>query len=208
MTDRNKIEVFGEEFLVPLHDVECARAVKKQVFDVNKAMAYCKNMTVCVQAGGNMGIWPNYLSGYFSYVYTFEPHPENFFCLARNCPQENIIKIQAGLSDEGDCFSIDGDPKNAGAYQMAGRGWFPTLALDSFMLQALDLLTLDIEGMEMKALKGAEGHIEKFEPVIMLEDKGLSDRYGTKKGDITAWLENKGYKMIEAIHRDLIFVKE
>lgn len=205
MKDRKQIDFKGHTFLVPHNDKECHPVVSRQVYDVDKAMQYCEGCDVVVQAGGNMGIWPFYLSEYFRHVYTFEPHPENFFCLVRNCPQENIYKFQAGLSDEPACFSMEGEDTNAGAYQMGSIGYLPAMRLDAFELPALDLLCLDIEGMELKALKGAHRHLQKFAPVIMLEDKGLSMKYGTQKGEVTKFLKTLGYELAEEIHRDLIF---
>jgi len=207
MKDRIKVQILGKDFLIPLGDVECHRVIGDQVHDLGHAMEYVKNTHVVVQAGGNFGLWAHALCGLFDHVYTYEPHPENFFCLVRNCPEENIYKFQAGLSDEPAVMSMEGEARNAGAYQMGGPGYLPTVRLDDFAFPAMDLLCLDIEGMELKALMGARKHLEKFSPVIMLEDKGLSEKYGTKKGEVTTWLQQLGYNLKEEIHRDLIFTK-
>lgn len=205
--ERKQIEIWGNKFLVPAGDKECHPVITQQVADVNEAIAICDRHNVCVQAGGNMGIWPFYLSTIFDWVYTFEPHPENFFCLSRNCPQENIIKIQAGLGQHPETMNIEGHVKNAGAYQMAGVGYYPVVRLDDFSFHTLDLLTLDIEGMELMALNGAQMTIQEHSPVIMLEDKGLSDKYGSKKGDVVKFLSGFGYEVHKEIHRDVILKK-
>lgn len=203
---RNTLKLFDHEFIIPLNDRECHRVIKDQYNDVDRAIDYCKEKNTVVQAGGNMGIWPYYLAGIFKTVHTFEPHPENFYCLDKNCPQENIAKYQKGLSNVAGKVGFVGDERNCGAYQLDGNGDLDIITLDEIELDSLDLLILDIEGMELKALQGAVNHISKFKPVIMLEDKGLSKRYGTEKGDVTLWLQELGYNAVEQIHRDIIYV--
>ena len=206
--ENQQIEIDGTLFTVPLGDKECAPAVARTYRDVDRAIRKCDKLVTCVQAGGNFGVWAHYLSGLFDTVYTFEPHPENFSCLAQNCPQENIIKIQAGLGKTHCMLGIEGTDRNAGAHQMHCEGHFPILRIDDFDYPTLDLVTLDIEGMELFALEGGENSILKHKPVIMLEDKGISERYGYKQGDCQKWLEERGYVLDEHIHRDWIFVHE
>ncbi|MEO8531020.1 MAG: FkbM family methyltransferase [Deltaproteobacteria bacterium] len=64
---------------------------------------------------------------------------------------------------------------------------------------------LDIEGAEMPALLGAKELIERCLPVIQIEDKGLSRKFGYEKGDAEAWLAMEfGYVVRARPGRDVI----
>lgn len=190
----------------PDEDVECHRVVPGQVKDLEKALKYVKKHDLCVQAGGNVGIWPLYLANIFDEVLTFEPDADNFECLKQNIQFVGNISAhhQAIGKEEGWC-GLDKDPRNAGAHQIIEGGFIPISSIDSFELEACDFIVLDIEGSEPQALEGAKETIKQFKPVIMIEDKGLSERYGVPKG----WSESfPGYTVAEKVHRDVILIPE
>lgn len=201
--------VIKKKMRFPAGDVECRAVVPFQVQDVDRALAHVKDFDTCVQAGGNVGYWPLYLADKFKKVYTFEPDKENYACMVENIEGvDNIFHERAGLGDRNHAASLVGDRKNCGAYQIEeGGNDFPIVMLDNYNLSP-SLLCLDIEGYELIALRGATETIKRSSPVIMLEDKGLSEKYGTKKGDVEHWLEQFGYKVVERIHRDVILVKQ
>lgn len=76
------------------------------------------------------------------------------------------------------------------------------LAMDSLQLKRLDLIKIDIEGMEMEALRGAEKSIQQFRPKLLIE-KIKSD-----ENEIQQFLLKYDYKIfpaginILAIHQD------
>ncbi|MRR49705.1 MAG: FkbM family methyltransferase [Rhodocyclaceae bacterium] len=63
------------------------------------------------------------------------------------------------------------------------------LSIDSLALQRIDLIKIDIEGMEMEALTGAIASIRKFRPQLMIE-KIKSDEAVLRR-----FLEAEGYKL-------------
>jgi FkbM family methyltransferase len=72
-----------------------------------------------------------------------------------------------------------------------------TVAIQKIMLDALnlprvDLIKIDIEGMEMEALEGASQMIERCNPVLLIESI-KADREALR-----AWLQDRGYKVIDA----------
>jgi len=195
----------------PKHDRECRPAVLRTARDFEPALALCRKRDYCVQAGGNVGIWPIMLAKSFGQVYTFEPEPINFACLVRNCAfDENIHMFKGGLSNERSAASVNFTPRNAGAHTMAiGEGDVTLGALDDLRLEGCDFLCLDIEGCEPLALQGAAKLIYKHRPVIQIEDKGLSKAYGYPQGWCEKWLADMfGYRVAQRIHRDVILVAE
>ena len=138
-----------------------------------KLLPLCDNRRVAVQAGGNCGLYPKLLSKYFERVYTVEPDPVNFHCLAINCDRPNIIKMNAAVGETNELVSIKVQwSENVGMHQVEhGVGSsIPTILIDQLALDQCDLLWLDTEGYEIHALRGALKTIKEFSPIISLED--------------------------------------
>jgi hypothetical protein len=78
----------------------------------------------------------------------------------------------------------------------------PTVSLDSLNLARVDLIKIDIEGMEMDALAGAGHCIADLHPILLIET------IKSDKSAIAAWLDNLGYTVLDiginffAIHAD------
>ena len=131
----------------------------------------------------------------------------NFRCLCTNAPAENIFKFNAALGDVHRGVGLSLRPDNVGAHHVDGAGDIPTLLIDDLALQGCDLIYLDIEGYELPALRGAESTIERCKPVISIEDKGMSERYGIAKGEAEAWLGSRfNYRVAERVRRDVVLV--
>ena len=43
------------------------------------------------------------------------------------------------------------------------------MTLDSLDLSRLDLIKIDVEGMELEVLQGAKATLERFRPIIIVE---------------------------------------
>lgn len=193
-------------YLWPALDERCAQYIFKSVLDLNEFLQLCRRFDVVVQAGGCCGVWPRALGEKFDRVYTFEPCPTNFRCLAANAPAENVYKFNAALGDRPGLIDLVRDPKNIGAhYVQASSGKVPTMRVDDLALDACDLLLFDVEGYELNALRGALDTIQKFKPVIVAEDRGHSERYGVGVGQIEAFLL-PSYELWKRTKYDVVLV--
>lgn len=195
--------------MVPEGDYLIARYLRRSLPDLDLAVKHCRNRGIVVQAGGNCGAWPMQLSLMFDAVYTFEPDPVNFTALAFNTVyMRNIVKMQAALGDVRGCIELNRMVKNCGAFYVEGKGLLPTLRIDDLALPGCDLIYLDIEGTEMKALRGAVKTIDAFAPVVAFEDKGLGQRYGVEPGAVATMMhETFGYRVVAQANHDTIMVK-
>lgn len=177
-----------------------------------------KPRNICVQAGGHVGIMPIYLSNYFQKVYTFEPFEKNWECLQKNLEvvkDSNIVAYKIGLSDK-NCFAnLEGTIEgNSGATRLKEdlEGSMTLATLDSYGLEGLDLLWIDLEGFEKKALQGASESIKNFNPVIIAENNGLIHEFpanldGSQR--FREWMKEEfGYIHVARIMRDDFFIKE
>lgn len=164
----------------------------------------CLGFNTAVQAGGACGMYPKLLSKIFNYVYTFEPDPYNFYCLAQNCKENNIFKFNAALSDRHRTVTlVSPDPVNRGtgainrgSHELLHSGKIPALIIDDFVFEKLDLIFLDVEGYEKEILKGAKNTINKHKPLISCET--------THTGAMDI-LKNYGYSATEKVSGDTFF---
>lgn len=192
----------------PDYDVRAEPAILVQADDLPRYLAHVPNQGICVQAGGNVGVFPEILSRHFSQIYTFEPDPRNWECLSANVKAGNVIRFNAGLSDQADTatmFVPPGEEQNCGAVMVRKGGIIPLMTVDGLNLPGLDLLMLDIEGFEYPALVGALDAISKFKPVVSLELKGLGERMGYDDQMCVDFLTQRGYRQIDEIGRDKVF---
>ena len=198
------IERNGREWLWPADDITFIHAFDQHK-DIDVIVKHLDKTDVCIQAGGACGVWPYYLSKIFSRVYTFEPEPVNFQCLLANAP--DAIKYNSALGG-GYPQELKRHPTlvgNAGAwYTRPSIGGFPSIRLDDMSILNLDLIQLDVEGSEWDVLDGARGLLDKYHPLVVIEEKrlpqGISGRVTARK-----LLEAKGYQEVGRIHRDVIF---
>lgn len=186
---------------------------RKSYVDIGRALPHVTGTRSVVQAGGNCGVWASKLSPLFGNVYTFEPDPVNFVALAVNtAPFHNVHRFQCALSDVREHLLMDRDrADNVGAYRIGGTtptsDGIAAIRLDDLGLAELDLLLLDVEGYEVRALRGARNTIVQCLPVIMVEDKGLDAKHhGIERGAAVAFLEGLGYEVKERVARDVILV--
>lgn len=193
-------------FLWPATDTECARVVFDTAVDLESALPHVKDFSLCAQAGGNCGIWPRWLADRFNVVLTFEPDPLNFTALAANTHDKpNVIRMQAALGHTAGLIGLAREDGNCGAHFVSGAGAIPTIRIDDLALPSCGLICLDIEGAENNALIGATRTIAKFKPVIVIEDKGLSERFGRKQGFAEHSLGRQfGYQVVARPHRDVV----
>ena len=192
--------------LFPITDTQWNNIGGQSADALSMALEHTTGRGIVVQAGGNVGILANALAQHFAHVYTFEPDADNFACLDHNVVAKNVTKRQAALgASSASGVSLEKMPNNCGSHNINGVGSIPVATIDELDLPSCDLIVLDVEGYELFALRGAEQTIAIFRPTVVLEDKGLSKRYGIAEGDAPGWLmENFGYKVVQHTNRDIV----
>lgn len=168
--------------------------------------------TAVVQAGGCLGVYPAHLAQQFATVYCFEPATDLFEKMVRNAPADNIVRFQAALGERRGLVGTsrirrDGKPHaHEGITYIVPGGTTPTLLLDDLALPVCDLVQLDLEGMELPALKGAVETLLRCRPVVCVEiNKNL--RYmGWTEDDVNLFLRDCRYRHALTVGSDQAFV--
>lgn len=155
------------------------------------SLGACARKRTAVQAGGNIGLWPKRMAEVFERVFTFEPEPISRACLERNVFKNVVVSPAALGATEGTCGI---KRRSLGSHTITEGDTVPVTTVDALALSDLDLLQLDVEGYEAQALQGAEATIARCHPLIQVELRGFSDKYGPT--DVRQLLTGWGYREV------------
>jgi len=184
---------------------------------------------VAIDCGANIGVhtieWAKAMHGWGSVV-AFEAQERVFYALAGNITLNNCFNAKAiyaavGSSDSEISVPVPDyfTPSSFGSLEIrqnpstefigqpinyAEENCLKTklMTIDSLALKRLDFIKIDIEGMEVEALSGAEKSIADFKPILLVE-KIKSDETA-----IQAFLDKYQYKVFQAginllaVHQD------
>jgi FkbM family methyltransferase len=174
---------------------------------------------VAIDCGANIGVhtveWATAMTGWGSVV-AIEAQERLYYALAGNIALNNCfnaICMNAAVSSDNGTMKIPvPDYLTASSFgslelrERAGNEFIgqavdyaddkmiviQKMKLDTLNLPRVDLIKIDIEGMEMEALEGAREIIEKSCPALLIESI-KADREA-----IRAWLQERGYRVIDA----------
>lgn len=175
----------------------CWRFIKRNLPDLEAGISRVKKRSVALQAGGHIGLFPNYLAKQFDKVYAFEPDPTLFPCLHRNAAP-NVIPVYSALSSKTGSSAFMTSVSGVGRIDLAGEFTVKTIAWDEMDVD-VNFIHLDVEGHEVEALKGAARMIEAVSPVIQLE---ILPKF---KDEIYDYVQSIGYGVVDDSRRDHVF---
>ncbi len=185
---------------------------------------------VAADVGANIGAftvpWARHMEGWGS-VFAFEAQERIFYALAGNIVLNNRTNARAFLgvvTDRDDDMSrvdqLDFDlPGSYGSLSLISKEKSADVGQDLthlgsahvvhthslevfFSISRLDLVKIDVEGMELEVLKGGEGVIEREHPILIVE------HLKSDKAELHRWMEARGYSVIVdglnylGVHRD------
>lgn len=189
-----KINIYGlyeKEYLDDLHQLMTTIGINLSI-------------STAIDIGANIGNHTIEFSKYFKQVFSFEPNPRTFDILKANT--KNINNIEAfnfGCGDEQKFLKMQENFNNMGMstakFKIESNNHFKIeiKPLDDFLnrLSKLALIKVDVEGMELDVLKGANKIIDKFHPIICFEQNEWEFTKEFKETEPVEWLRAKGYRI-------------
>jgi len=172
---------------------ESWRHALQHVQSVEWAVAHVPQHRVALQAGGNVGLWPRRLAARFGRVLTFEPDPVSRACLQANVPASVEVHAEALGSAPGRCAIKH---RGLGSHRVVEGTEVTITTVDALELEVLDFLQLDIEGYEHHALLGAQKTLRRCRPMVQVELRGFTSKYGTTTQETEALLASLGYQRV------------
>ena len=134
---------------------------------------------VVVDVGAHIGVVTVLLAGLCpkGHVHSFEPVAENHAHLTANVAAnelDNVTVHQAALFDTDGEISVRYDAVYPGGSHVGGGGaTVPAVRFDTWAarqgLDRLDLVKLDVEGVELAVLAGAAETLRRFRPILVVE---------------------------------------
>ncbi len=168
---------------------------------------------VFVDVGANVGYHTiaagRRLAGHGGAVYAFEPIRANHDRLVGNVRMNDLANVyveHAGLSDREETVEVRRTTRGTSNASLASEGdvreWVKLIRFDEWMrnhpLQRIDVVKMDIEGAELRALRGMTQAIARFRPVLVVEINPMwTRRMGTSTNELIAQLHDMGYTLYE-----------
>ncbi len=207
------------------HSKRARRVDGKLTYQYHKleaALAYLPptRRRVCVDVGAHVGLWSMWLAPAFDHVHAFEPVPLFADIFPWNVAGDNVMLRRTALGACEDTVEITvPDGQTGGAhisiggkhpgnkYASGGTSVFPGLpmrTLDSFGLDDVDFIKIDVEGTERQVIEGAAHTIGTCRPLIVIEQKGNEVAYGQSRNAAAALLTTWGMRDLRVLAGDHI----
>jgi len=142
-----------------------------------------KPKRLALDMGAHIGIWSRRLSNLYDRVICFEPRKDHIECHKRNCSTiPNITLYEHALGSKEETLDMKVSAHNSGTnsfhYGKMGKTRMyehkiipiEVKSLDSYGLDNVDFIKVDIESHELEMLKGAVDTLERCNPIIFIED--------------------------------------
>jgi FkbM family methyltransferase len=170
----------------------------KQTFILT--LPYITRFRNALDIGCRDGEYSRYLHQHFARTYCFDPRVMRNFCY--NVDLSKVTHYSCALGDVPGVIQMCGGTHR----QIKGFMWeAPCFTLDQFEFEAVDYIKIDVEGFELKVLRGGEQTILKHLPLIVIEqnDVRLPDETPLAA---KIWLEKHGYVHVASCPRGWDYV--
>jgi FkbM family methyltransferase len=156
--------------------------------ETNTFISHLKADGFVIDVGANFGHYSLVAAkfvGTKGNVIAFEPHGSTFALLKENCDlcEDAVIHpIQAGIAAQDGCMTLTGDTANPGGHSFVGENVYglgpdetvPVHRLDTYLANhyagcRVDVIKIDVQGLEAQVIDGAIETIERDRPTIFLE---------------------------------------
>ncbi len=179
-----------------------------------KAMEFVTDFSCAIDGGAHVGLWSALMAKRFKRVFAVEPALDTYECLLLNMAHLDNVRVKNVALSHVKYMNaaLTFDAKQAERGNTGGRYLDPDVdgtivcePIDSWKLESLGFLKLDVEGFEPHAISGATDTIGRCRPVIIWEDKFFHTRYGLPKHETRKRLASLGYEHKARVGHDEIW---
>lgn len=172
----------------------------------NGILPLLRGRGLMVDVGANIGIYTKAFIQDFDRIVAFEPFFENRDCFSMNVTDPKVSLEPYALDYQPGRFGMTGN-KNISKHLCAGDT-VEARTLDSFGLSP-DFVKIDAEGFDLRVLVGAKDTLEKYRPVVLVENKPGAEGHHPAwyhYGQIDAFMESIGARLVKTIKPDEIYI--
>jgi FkbM family methyltransferase len=185
----------------------------KDTWDIHHLRRLVQPDDVILDVGANYGYYAATLAaalGRRCRIHALEPNPANFdrLCshISRNSLGDAIDAHRVGVSDQAETVAMTQPGENSGHAAAVPGGEIPGVMLttldefcESRSLDRLDVLILDVEGFEERALKGGAQTLARHRPLVFVEFfRPVMNRQGSSPEAAATVLAGLGYELFAA----------
>lgn len=171
------------------------------------SLGWCTTRRVALDIGAHIGLWTKDLSAHFELVHAFEPVEEFRQCFIRNVAARNVVLHPCALGSTSGTVRLKVEAENSGMTHVDAQtdSGVPMRTLDSFGLDNVDYIKLDVEGFELFVLEGARETLLRCRPVLTVEQKAHGTRYfNVDRHASVDFLKSLGAKELQRVLDDWI----
>ena len=184
-----------EDQAVKDHVVFCKKP--NQVEHLHRALEYVTDWSLAIDCGAHIGLWAKPMTERFKWVHAFEPEMELARCLRQNlrdCYNATIWPVSVGESFG--CLSLSYFSSASMSTRVREEaGFTPVIALDALGLSP-GFVKIDVEGYEVKALRGMRETLKRSRPVVCIEWKAKHiRRFGDDVSEAESILREAGLSL-------------
>ncbi|MEO0295033.1 MAG: FkbM family methyltransferase [candidate division WOR-3 bacterium] len=174
---------------------------------IKKIIKYLKPNKIYYDIGAHIGYYSFIFSKFGRKVYSFEPHPLNFYFLKEHIKLNNLKNTYAFnfaiYSENKKVFFELNDDRTEGKIKNYGNFLVDAFTLDYLIYEKKfdepDFIKIDVEGAELEVLKGSQKILKFKKPLIL-----ISIHSENLKNEILFLLKKIGYKE-KIISKDVLF---
>ena len=203
-----------DEWLAPKNDWSTPIHLRLVTDEIAWVVSHLDSMDTCIQAGGNIGLWPACYAKEFNHVITFEPAADSFACMKSNLAElDNVEMYNAAVGDSNTPVTLKRPPnkqdRSGACYVEPDRlGLIKQVRIDDIEVSGhVDLIHFDIEGGEFAALRGAANTIKQHQPAIVIENRPLAHMKEPARRAID-FLKGLGYQITAQRQHDIILKRK
>jgi FkbM family methyltransferase len=162
---------------------------------------FIKKFRTALDIGCRVGEYTCHLQQDFNHVFAFDPNLWRAFRF--NVDLHKVTHFQCALGDEVGEIQMFG-----GTHSESTGGkpsTVPVFTLDMFEFKDVDYIKIDVEGFEKKVLLGARRTLDRYDPLIVIEQNHVvldkDEQYSAKR-----YLEDIGYREVAVDGRGWDFI--